>query len=112
MSLDLVKKNSGSPFHLQRSMVAKANEEGSYAEGGFNPNAVYNNDAANAAIASFGDIVGDALTKMKPKAEEEELDKNTVRAQAEKQFDPASKAKEATKKSLKEASSRINSGWR
>jgi hypothetical protein len=50
-------------------MVDKANEEGAYAEGGYNPNAVYNNDAANAAIASFGDIVGDALTKIKPKAE-------------------------------------------
>ena len=61
MSLDLIKKNSSSPFHLQRSMVDQGGEGGAYEQGGFNPNIVYNNDAANAAIESFGKTIGAAL---------------------------------------------------
>jgi hypothetical protein len=113
MSLDIIRKNSGSPFKLQRSMVVGANEDNAYTQGGFNPDIVYNNDLANSAIASFGDVVGDALTKIKPKATKEEpLDPNSVRAQAAKAFDPAEKVKQATKKSLKDASKRIDSSWR
>jgi hypothetical protein len=61
MSLNLIKKNSSSPFHLQRSMVDQGGEGGAYEQGGFNPNIVYNNDAANAAIESFGKTIGAAL---------------------------------------------------
>jgi hypothetical protein len=72
MSLDLVRKNSSSPFHLQRSMVDQGGAGGAYESGGFDPDNVYNNDAANAAIMSFGKIVGAGLTaagkdKEKPK---------------------------------------------
>lgn len=61
MSLDIVKKNSNSPFHLQRSMV---DHSGAYEQGGFNPDMVYNNDMANAAIESFGKIIGAGLSAM------------------------------------------------
>lgn len=61
MSLSLIKKNSSSPFHLQRSIVDQGGAGGAYESGGFNPDAVYNNDAANAAIISFGKVVGAGL---------------------------------------------------
>lgn len=61
MSLDLVRKNSSSPFHLQRSIVDQGGAGGAYEQGGFNPDMVYNNDAANQAVESFGKIVGAAL---------------------------------------------------
>jgi len=61
MSLDLVRKNSSSPFHLQRSMVDQGGSGGAYESGGFNPDAVYNNDGFNTAIESFGKVIGAAL---------------------------------------------------
>jgi len=60
MNLKLIKNNTSSPFHLQRSIVSQ--EEGAYANGGYNPNAVYNNDAANAAVEGLGTMIGAALT--------------------------------------------------
>jgi hypothetical protein len=69
MSIGLVKKNSSSPFQLQRSMVPQSG--GAYEDGGFNPKAVYNNDAANAAITSFGQTIGAALTARGDKKKEE-----------------------------------------
>jgi hypothetical protein len=91
MSLDLVRKNSGSPFHLQRSMVDQGGAGGAYESGGFDPNNVYNNDAANAAIMSFGKIVGAGLAaagkeKEKEKPKEKVLDPKTVKAEASKAF--------------------------
>jgi len=62
MSLNLIKKNSSSPFHLQRSMVDQGGEGGAYESGGYNPSMVYNNDAANEAVESFGKMVGAALS--------------------------------------------------
>ena len=62
MSLNIVKKNTSSPFHLQRSIVPQ--EGGSYQKGGFNPEAVYNNDAANEAVESFSKTVGAALSNI------------------------------------------------
>jgi hypothetical protein len=59
MNLKSIKNNTSSPFHLQRSIVSQ--EEGAYASGGYNPNAVYNNDAANAAVEGFGTILGAAI---------------------------------------------------
>lgn len=78
MSLDLVKKNSSSPFHLQRSMV---DQGGAYESGGYNPDMVYNNDAANATIVSFGKIVGAGLTAVgKNKEKPSKFKKPTVDA--------------------------------
>lgn len=73
MSLNLIRKNSNSPFHLARSIVPQ--EGGAYQNGGYNPNALYNNDAANEAIESFSKTIGAALSSMpekgKPKKEKE-----------------------------------------
>jgi hypothetical protein len=62
MSLDLVKKNSNSPFQLQRSIVDQGGSGGAYESGGFNPDMVYNNDAANAAVESLGKVIGAAIS--------------------------------------------------
>lgn len=62
MSLNLVKKNSSSPFQLQKSMVNQSGRGDVYESGGFNPAAIYNNDAANAAVESLGKVIGAALS--------------------------------------------------
>ncbi len=62
MSLNIVRKNSGSPFQLQRSMVDQGGSGGAYESGGYNPEAVYNNDVANATIESLGKVVGAAIS--------------------------------------------------
>jgi len=62
MPLDLVKKNSNSPFQLQRSIVDQGGSGGAYESGGFNPDMVYNNDAANAAVESLGKVIGAAIS--------------------------------------------------
>lgn len=90
MSLDLIKKNSNSPFHLQRSIVSQEGEGGAYESGGYNPDAVYNNDAANATIMSFGKIVGAGLEASGKDKEKEittkKLNPKTVEAKATKAF--------------------------
>jgi hypothetical protein len=76
MPLDIVKKNSSSPFQLQRSMVDQGGRGGAYEAGGFNPDMVYNNDAANAAIESLGKVIGAAIyAKGKDKDKEKEKPK-------------------------------------
>lgn len=72
MGIELVKKNSSSPFQLQRSIVNQSGAGGAYEDGGFNPKAVYNNDAANTAITSFGQTIGAALTAKGAKKKEED----------------------------------------
>jgi hypothetical protein len=47
---------------LQRSIVPQT--EGAYQDGGYNPKAVYNNDAANEAVVSFSKTVGAALSNI------------------------------------------------
>jgi hypothetical protein len=107
MSLNLIKKNSSSPFHLQRSMVDQGGSGGAYESGGFNPDMVYNNDAANAAIMSFGKIVGAGLTatdKDKEKGKPNKLAKPN--SEANPNADIATwedqKSKEAVKEQTKE----------
>lgn len=78
MSLDIVKKNSSSPFHLQRSIVDQGGSGGAYESGGFNPDMVYNNDAANSAIESLGKVIGAAIyakgdNKDKPKDKDKKI---------------------------------------
>jgi len=87
MSLDLVRKNSSSPFQLQRSMVDQGGAGGAYESGGFNPDAVYNNDAANAAVESFGKIVGAALSAgIKDKKDPKIAEQNAIKSEASKTF--------------------------
>lgn len=71
MSIGLVKKNSSSPFQLQRSIVDQGGSGGPYESGGFNPKALYNNDAANAAVESFGKTIGAALIARGDKKKED-----------------------------------------
>lgn len=104
MSLDLVRKNSGSPFHLQRSMVDQGGSGGAYESGGFNPDMVYNNDAANAAIMSFGKIVGAGLTAAGKDKEKEKPKFDT--AGAEKARDAYEKIEKEKKD--KEAKETVN----
>lgn len=61
MSLGLVKKNSNSPFRLQRSMVDQGGEGGAYESGGYNPNAVYDDGGIAESIAGFGKVIGAGL---------------------------------------------------
>ena len=92
MALNLIRKNSSSPFHLQRSMVDQGGEGGAYESGGYNPDATYNNDAANAAIESFGKVVGAGLSSRteedKNKSNEKKaarLERRGVKTEAKKQ---------------------------
>ena len=94
MSLNIIKKNSGSPFLLQRSIVDQGGAGGAYEEGGFSGKASYNNDAANAVMESFSETVGKALSSTTPgdknKSDiksKERLEKKSVRLK-----DKASKA--------------------
>lgn len=61
MSLGLVKKNSSSPFRLQRSMVDQGGEGGAYESGGYDPDNVYRDNGVTDAIAGFGKIIGSTL---------------------------------------------------
>ena len=62
MSLNLVNRNISSPFHLQRSIVDQGGEGGAYESGGYTGTSTYSNEAANAAMESFGTTVGAALS--------------------------------------------------
>lgn len=98
MSLNLVKRNSGSPFQLQRSIVDQGGEGGAYESGGYTGKSTYNNDAANAAMQSFGATVGAALSSRTPgdknKADiksKERLEKKSERLTKEGKTDRATK---------------------
>lgn len=63
--MNMIKNNTGSPFRLQRSMVAQGDENGAYSQGGYNPDAVaYNGEIMNSVIESTGATLGAALTAM------------------------------------------------
>ena len=66
MSIGLVRKNSNSPFHLQRSFVDQGGRGDSYESGGYNPNTIYSNGIIDSAIASIGDTVGSYLSSRTP----------------------------------------------
>ena len=84
MSLNLVNRNTSSPFHLQRSMVDQGGEGGVYESGGYTGTSTYNNDAANAAIESFGTTIGAALSSRTPE------DKNKVNIKAKERLEKKS----------------------
>jgi hypothetical protein len=64
MSLDLIRQNSSSPFQLQRSMVSQGDGSGAYEQGGFNPDNIYNDGGAAAAITSFGNSITAGLNSI------------------------------------------------
>jgi hypothetical protein len=59
MSMRIIKKNSSSPFHLQRSMV---DQGGAYEGGGFNPASAYSDTGLSEGIAGLGKILGAGLS--------------------------------------------------
>lgn len=94
MSFSIIKKNTGSPFRLQRSIVDQGGAGGAYESGGYTGESTYNNDAASAAVESIGTTIGAALASRTPgdknKANvkaKERLEKKSVRLK-----DKASKA--------------------
>ena len=94
MSFSIIRKNTGSPFHLQRSMVDQGGAGGAYESGGYTGESNYNNDAANAAIESIASTMGTALSSRTPDDKnksniksKERLEKKSVRLK-----DKASKA--------------------
>jgi len=58
MSLNILKRNSSSPFHLQRSMVDQGGEGGAYESGGYTGKSDYVDSGIGDAIASFGKVIG------------------------------------------------------
>jgi putative transposon-encoded protein len=105
MSFNIIKKNTGSPFYLQRSIVDQGGEGGAYESGGYTGGSSYNNDAANAAIESIGTTVGAALSsrtagdknKSNIKAKER-LQKKSERLTKEGKTDRATKVTARAKK--------------
>jgi hypothetical protein len=94
MSFSIIRKNTGSPFYLQRSMVDQGGEGGAYESGGYTGESTYNNDAANAVVESVTSTIGAALSSMTPDDKnksniksQERLEKKSVRLK-----DKASKA--------------------
>jgi hypothetical protein len=94
MSLNLVNRNTSSPFHLQRSIVDQGGEGGAYESGGYTGKADYNADVTNATLSSFAETVGAALASKTPESNnkqdvktKERLEKKSVRLK-----DKASKA--------------------
>ncbi len=61
MALNLVKKNSSSPFYLQRSMVSQGGEGGAYESGGYTGQSTYSDGGVAESIAGFGKVFGAAL---------------------------------------------------
>lgn len=78
MSLDIVRKNSGSPFHLQRSMVDQGGAGGTYEEGGWNPNALYDDSSISTAIIGFGTMLGAGLESASEEVKNKTKDKTIV----------------------------------
>lgn len=90
MSLSIVRKNSGSPFHLQRSIVDRG-EGGVYESGGYNPDTVYNDGGVSEAISGLGKVVAAGISSRTVSDEndsnlskKERLDKRETRLQDKK----------------------------
>jgi len=66
MSLNLVRKNSSSPFHLQRSIVDQGGEGGAYERGGYDPSNVYSDGGIASAIAGIGTVAAAAIEARTP----------------------------------------------
>lgn len=79
MSLNLVKKNSTSPFQLQRSMVDQGGAGGAYESGGFTGESQYSDGGASAAITSFGNSIAAGLNSITPGDKNKMNEKKAVR---------------------------------
>jgi hypothetical protein len=86
MSLDIVKKNSNSPFQLQRSMVPQGGEGGAYESGGYTGQSAYSDGGVAASIAGMGQMLGAAISSRTAADDnasdvkkKERLDKRAVR---------------------------------
>jgi hypothetical protein len=78
MSLNIIRKNSSSPFNQQRSMVNQSGEGGAYESGGFDPNNVHDSggEILN-AIVGFGSSIGAGLSSVTAE-DRNEADKSKV----------------------------------
>jgi hypothetical protein len=65
MSLKLVKQQLKSPFQLQRSIVPR-DESGAYERGGYDPDNVYSDGGAAAAITSVGNSITAGINSLTP----------------------------------------------
>lgn len=79
MSLGLVRKNSSSPFMLQRSMVDQGGEGGAYESGGFNPDTVYSDNGAASAIVGIGKTMGSSLASRTSEDKNKDNEKKSAR---------------------------------
>ena len=86
MSLDLVRKNSNSPFQLQRSIVSQGGEGGAYESGGYTGESSYSDGGVAAAIAGVGQMLGATISSRTAAddnasniSKKERLDKRTSR---------------------------------
>jgi hypothetical protein len=96
MSLNIIRKNSSSPFNQQRSMVNQSGEGGAYESGGYNPNSVYDGggDILN-AIVGFGSSIGAGLSSRTAEDKNESdvnkvsrLEKRKEKIKGKNQIDP------------------------
>jgi hypothetical protein len=86
MSFNIIKKNTGSPFHLQRSMVDQGGEGGAYESGGYDPSNVYSDSGISSAISGFGTVLAAGISSRTAADDnasnvnkKERLDKKTAR---------------------------------
>jgi hypothetical protein len=79
MSLGLIRKNSGSPFRLQRSVVDQGGEGGAYESGGFNGEATYTDGGAASAIAGVGKMIGSSLASRTSEDKNKDNEKKAAR---------------------------------
>jgi uncharacterized protein (DUF2235 family) len=94
MSLNIVKKNSSSPFLLQRSMVNQGGEGGVYEEGGYNPNTVYSDSGISEGISGFGDTMSKVIASRT--AEDENNSNITKKKRLENRKSRLTKAKDTS----------------
>jgi hypothetical protein len=96
MSLNIIRKNSSSPFNQQRSMVNQSGEGGAYESGGFDPNNVHDSggEILN-AIVGFGSSIGAGLSSRTAEDKNEEdinkvsrLEKRKEKIKGKNQIDP------------------------
>ena len=106
-----MKKNSSSPFRLQRSIVDQGGAGGVYEEGGFNPNNVYSDNGISEGIAGFGKIVGAGLLSRTAGDVNDENEKKVDRLEKrDKRIDDKiSKADETKKSKLEKRKIRVGS---
>jgi hypothetical protein len=96
MSLNLIKKSTGSPFHLQRSIVSQSGEGGAYEEGGYTGQANYSDGGIAAAISGVGKVVGAGLSSVTAG------DKNKANVKKETRLENRSQRTELKKKQAEE----------